>query len=152
MYSSVVSRALTLLCTRSLKFFKLAKLKLLAIKHPPPLPSPIPGNHRCALSPPAPPPGAACERSHTLPSAIPSVQFSRSVVSDSLRPLESQHARPPCPSPAPGAYSDSLAPFSYRGGTRETKPLGYSHQLLRDTARAWARATSAHPHRPTPPF
>ena len=36
-----------------------------------------------------------------------SVQFSRSVVSDSLRPHESQHARPPCPSPAPGVYSDS---------------------------------------------
>ena len=30
-----------------------------------------------------------------------SVQFSRSVVSDSLRPHESQHARPPCPSPTP---------------------------------------------------
>ena len=29
-------------------------------------------------------------------------QFSRSVVSDSLRPHESQHARPPCPSPTPG--------------------------------------------------
>ena len=29
------------------------------------------------------------------------VQFSRSVVSDSLRPHESQHARPPCPSPSP---------------------------------------------------
>ena len=36
-----------------------------------------------------------------------SVQFSRSVVSDSLRPLESQHARPPCPSPTPGVYSNS---------------------------------------------
>ena len=34
-------------------------------------------------------------------------QFSRSVVSDSLRPHESQHARPPCPSPNPGAYSNS---------------------------------------------
>ena len=34
-----------------------------------------------------------------------SVQFSRSVVSDSLRPHESQHARPPCPSPAAGVYS-----------------------------------------------
>ena len=30
-----------------------------------------------------------------------SVQFCRSVVSDSLRPHELQHARPPCPSPAP---------------------------------------------------
>ena len=31
-----------------------------------------------------------------------SVQFSRSVMSDSLRPHELQHARPPCPSPTPG--------------------------------------------------
>ena len=35
-----------------------------------------------------------------------SVQFS-SVVSDSLRPHESQHARPPCPSPTPGVHSDT---------------------------------------------
>ena len=34
-------------------------------------------------------------------------QFSRSVVSDSLWPHESQHARPPCPSPTPGVYSNS---------------------------------------------
>ena len=34
-------------------------------------------------------------------------QFSRSVVSDSLRPHESQHIRPPCPSPTPGVYSNS---------------------------------------------
>ena len=34
-------------------------------------------------------------------------QFSRSVVSSSLRPHESQHARPPCPSPSPGVQSDS---------------------------------------------
>ena len=32
------------------------------------------------------------------------VQFSHSVVSDSLRPHELQHARPPCPSPTPGIY------------------------------------------------
>ena len=36
-----------------------------------------------------------------------SVQFSYSVMSDSLRPHESQHARPPCPSPTPGVHSDS---------------------------------------------
>ena len=36
-----------------------------------------------------------------------SVQFSRSVVSDSLQPHESQHARPPCPSPTPRVYPDS---------------------------------------------
>ena len=36
-----------------------------------------------------------------------SVQFSRSVVSDSLRLHELQHTRPPCPSPTPGVYSNS---------------------------------------------
>ena len=36
-----------------------------------------------------------------------SVQFSHSVVSDSLRPHGLQHARPPCPSPIPGVYSNS---------------------------------------------
>ena len=55
-----------------------------------------------------------------------SVQFSRSVVSDSLWPHEPQHARPPCPSPTPGdhpnpcplswwchpAISSSVIPFS----------------------------------------
>ena len=40
-------------------------------------------------------------------SMLSSVQFSRSVVSDSLRPHESQHARPPCPSPSPGVHSGS---------------------------------------------
>ena len=38
---------------------------------------------------------------------ISSVQFSRSVVSDSLQPHGLQHARLPCPSPAPRAYSNS---------------------------------------------
>ena len=36
-----------------------------------------------------------------------SVQFSRSVVSDSLWPHGLQHARPPCPSSIPGAYSNT---------------------------------------------
>ena len=36
-----------------------------------------------------------------------SVQFSCSATSDSLRPCESQHARPPCPSTTPGTYSNS---------------------------------------------
>ena len=57
-----------------------------------------------------------------------SVQFSRSVVSNSLRPHESQHARPPCPSPTAGvspnscplsqwchpSISSSVVPFSSR--------------------------------------
>ena len=55
-----------------------------------------------------------------------SVQFSHSVVSDSLRHHEPQHARPPCPSPTPGVHpnpcplclwchpiiSSSVVPFS----------------------------------------
>ena len=35
------------------------------------------------------------------------LQFSLSVVSDSLRSHELQHARPPCPSPTPGVHSNS---------------------------------------------
>ena len=42
-----------------------------------------------------------------LPLSLSSVQFSRSVVSDSLWPHESQHARPPCISPTPRVYSNS---------------------------------------------
>ena len=45
------------------------------------------------------------ERRYALDEDI--VQFSRSVTSDSLRPHESQHARPPCPSQTPGVHLDS---------------------------------------------
>ena len=40
-------------------------------------------------------------------SVFSSVQFSLSLMSDSLGPHESQHAWPPCPSPTPGVHSDS---------------------------------------------
>ena len=43
----------------------------------------------------------------TLKSLLQSDQISCSVMSDSLQPHESQHARPPCPSPTPGVHSDS---------------------------------------------
>ena len=49
-------------------------------------------------------PSASCSM---LLLAHSSVQFSCSVVSDSLRPHESQHTRPPCPSPTPWVHSDS---------------------------------------------
>ena len=39
--------------------------------------------------------------------SLSSVQFSSSVVSDSLRPHGLQQTRPPCPSPTPGVYSNS---------------------------------------------
>ena len=43
----------------------------------------------------------------TKVSLFSSVQFSHSVVFNSLRSHESQHTRPPCPSPPPGVHSDS---------------------------------------------
>ena len=42
-----------------------------------------------------------------LPFTFSLVQFSHSVVSDSLQPHEPQHARPPCPSSTPGVYPNS---------------------------------------------
>ena len=42
-------------------------------------------------------------------SQFSSVHFSRSVLSDSLRPHVSQEARPPCPSPTPGVHPNSCA-------------------------------------------
>ena len=48
-----------------------------------------------------------CSSSRRWDIQFGSVQFSSSVVSDSLWPHESQHARPPCPSPTPGVHSDS---------------------------------------------
>ena len=57
--------------------------------------------------------GDAIQTFHPLSSPSPpvitfrSVQFSHSVVSDSLRPHESQHARPPCPSPTLQVHSNS---------------------------------------------
>ena len=44
---------------------------------------------------------------HQYSIQLSSVQFSHSVMSDSLRLHESQHARPPCPSPTPRVHSDS---------------------------------------------
>ena len=41
-------------------------------------------------------------------SIVVSVQSSHSVMSDSLQPYGWQHARPPCPSPSPGVYLNSL--------------------------------------------
>ena len=49
---------------------------------------------------------SAWEKEHCqyIGNPISSVQFSRSVMSDSLRPYELQHARPPCPSQTPGVH------------------------------------------------
>ena len=57
------------------------------------------------------------------PFMLSSVQFSCSVVSDSLRPHESQHTRPPCPSPTPGVHSNSC-PWS-RWCIQPSHPLSF---------------------------
>ena len=63
---------------------------------------------------------------------ISSVQFSRSVVSDSLRPHELQHARPPCPSPTPGVHSDSrpLSPWCHPAISSFVVPFSSCPQSL----------------------
>ena len=57
-------------------------------------------------------------------SHIISVQFSRSVVFDSLQPHELQHARLPCPSPTPRSYSNS------RPSSRRCHPIISSSVIL----------------------
>ena len=60
------------------------------------------------------------------------VQFSQSFVSSSLRPHESQHARPPCPSPSPGVYSDSCpsSPRCHPGISSYVVPFSFCSQSL----------------------
>ena len=61
-----------------------------------------------------------------------SVQFSRLVVSDSLRPHESQHARPTCLSPTPGVHSDShpLSQWCHRAISSSVVPFSSCPQPL----------------------
>ena len=58
-----------------------------------------------------------------------SVQFSRSVVSDSLRPHESQHTRPPCPSPTPGVHSNSYPSSRWCHPTISSSVFPFSSRL-----------------------
>ena len=50
---------------------------------------------------------ATTTKHKSMKTTFSSVQFNRSVMSDSLRSHELQHARPRCPSPTPGVHSDS---------------------------------------------
>ena len=58
-----------------------------------------------------------------------SVQFSCSVVSDSLWPHGLQHARPPCPSPTPGAYSNSCPSRRWCHPTTSSSAVPFSSRL-----------------------
>ena len=69
--------------------------------------------------------------------SIRSDQISRSVASDSLRPHESQHARPPCPSPTPGVtqthvhrVSDAIQPSQPLSSPSPPAPNPSQHQSL----------------------
>ena len=61
-----------------------------------------------------------------------SIQFSRSVMSDSLPPHELQHTRPPCPSPTPGVHSDSRPsdPWSHLAVSSSVVPFSSCPQPL----------------------
>ena len=58
-----------------------------------------------------------------------SVYFSRSVVSDSLWPHGLQHARPPCPSPSPGVYSNSCPWSRWCHSTISSSVIPFSSHL-----------------------
>ena len=62
-------------------------------------------------------------------SRIRSDQISRSVMSDSLQPHESQHARPPCPSPTAKAYSDSCPSSQWCHPTISSSVMTFSSCL-----------------------
>ena len=58
-----------------------------------------------------------------------SVQFSHSVVSDSLRPHGLQHARSPCPSPTPGLYPNSCPLSQWCHPTISSSVIPFSSHL-----------------------
>ena len=58
-----------------------------------------------------------------------SVQFSSSVISDSLRPHGLQHTRPPCPSPTPGVYPNSCPLSQWCHPTISSSVIPFSSHL-----------------------
>ena len=80
---------------------------------------------------------------HDWVTFISSFQFSHSVVSDSSRPHESQHARPPCPSPTPRVRSDSrpLSQWCYPAISSSVVPFSScpAGSELRPWQRSWGR-------------
>ena len=101
-----------------------------------------------------------------------SVQFSCSVVPDSLRPHEPHHARPPCPSPTPRVYpnpcplswwchptiSSSVVPFSSRpqsfpssGSFQMSQLFASGGQSIGASALSPLNSNSQYPLLPCPP-
>ena len=65
-----------------------------------------------------------CSNYHTVALISHDSKFSSSVVSNSLRPHESQHVRPPCPSPTPGVYPNPCSSSQWR------RPAISSHHTI----------------------
>jgi len=71
-----------------------------------------------------------------------SVQFSRSVVSDSLWSHESQHTRLPCPSPTPGVHSNSCASSWWCHPIDSSPPGSSVHGILQGRILEWVAISS----------
>ena len=99
------------------------------------------------------------ERIVILDSTFGSVQFTRSVVSDSLWPHEQQHPRPPCPSPTPRVHpnpcpsswwchptiSSSVVPFSSCPQSFPASGSFQMHQLFTSWPKYWSFSFSISP-------
>ena len=86
-------------------------------------------------------------RDITLPTKVhlvSSVQFSRSVMCDSLRPRESQHARPPCSSPSPRVHSDSCpsSPWCHPAISSSVVPFSYCPQSFPASSQGYGFSSS----------
>ena len=87
-----------------------------------------------------------------------SVQFSSvTVMSNSLRPHESQHARPPCPSPTPGVHSDSYPSSQWCHPAISSSVIPFSscphpsqHQSLFQWPKYWSFSFSIIPSKEIP--
>ena len=73
-----------------------------------------------------------------------SVEFSRSVVSDSLRPHKSQHARPPCPSPTPGVYSNTCPSSWWCHPTISSSVVPFSLPPIPPSIRVFSNESTLH--------
>ena len=71
----------------------------------------------------------SASRTHLEDAHVSSVQFSHSVVSDSLQPHELQHARPPCPSPTPRAHPNSCPSTQWCHPTISSSVISFSSCL-----------------------
>ena len=79
-----------------------------------------------------------------------SVQFSRSVMSDSLWPHEPQHARPPCPSPTPRVHPNPCPLSQWCHPTMSSSVFPFSSCPVQGVSKSWTRLSDFHFHLPQP--